>query len=125
VQQRNIFLTVLLGSLSLGVTTASAHTVLISSNPAKNSVIKALPVNIVLTFADPLLTLGKSAVNRIVVTDSTNTVISTNKYLVKGGVLTDPLNTAGTKAGRYLVKYRVSAEDGHVVTGSFSFKVKP
>ena len=68
-QQRNIFLTVLLGSLSLGVTTASAHTVLISSNPAKNSVIKALPVNIVLTFADPLLTLGKSAVNRIVVTD--------------------------------------------------------
>ena len=105
----------------LGIATASAHTVLIASNPTKGAAIKVLPTKITLKFADPLLTLGKRAINVVVVSDSKVRVITTGKNLVKGAILTDPLSVANPIAGIYKVSYRVSAQDGHIVTGSYTF----
>lgn len=110
--------------IAVGTSTASAHTVLIASNPAKGSVIKVLPATITLKFADPLLTLGKRAINRVVVTNPNSQVVTTGKDLVKGAVLTDPVNVTHPVAGIYKVSYRVSAQDGHIVTGSFTFKLQ-
>ena len=107
-----------------GVSVASAHTVLIASNPAKGSTIKILPAKITLKFADPLLTLGKRAINRVVVTDPKSRIVTTGKDIVKGAVLTDSMTTITPIAGLYNVNYRVSAQDGHIVTGSFTFKLQ-
>ena len=109
--------------MATGVAAASAHTVLIASNPAKGSTLKVLPAKITLKFADPLLVLGKRAINRVVVTDPRSKVVTTGKDIVKGAVLTDPLADANPIVGIYKVDYRVSAQDGHIVTGSFTFKL--
>ncbi len=108
----------------VGTSTASAHTVLIASTPSKGSTVKVLPNKITLKFADPLLTLGKRAINLVVVTDPKNTVITTGRNLVKGAVLTDPIVDAKPLSGMYKVSYRVSAQDGHIVTGAFSFTLQ-
>ena len=110
--------------IAVGTATASAHTVLIASTPLKGSTVKVLPNKITLKFADPLLTLGKRAINLVVVTDPMNTVITTGKNLVKGAVLTDPIVDAKPLSGAYKVSYRVSAQDGHIVTGAFSFTLQ-
>lgn len=110
----------LIGSIS----TASAHTVLISSNPSKGSTIKVWPAKITLKFADPLLTLGKRAINKVVVTDPDNFLVTTGVNTVKGAILTAPLVNVTPVTGTYKVSYRVSAQDGHIVTGSFTFKLQ-
>ncbi len=121
--KRKVLITVL-GFTLIGISTASAHTVLIASNPAKNATIKTLPSKITLKFADPLLTLGKRAINRVVVTGPKGTVVTTGKDQVQGAVLTDPLNVASAVNGSYKVSYRVSAQDGHIVTGAFTFTLQ-
>jgi methionine-rich copper-binding protein CopC len=108
----------------LQISPASAHTVLISSNPEKGSTIKVLPSKITLTFADPLLTLGKKIVNKVSVVDPEDHVITTGQDVAKGAVLTDQFLGSSVKSGRYKVIYRVSAQDGHIVTGSFFFTVR-
>lgn len=110
-----------------GISAASAHTVLIASNPTQGAVIKALPTKITLSFADPLLTLGRKIINKVVVIDSTNKVVTTGNDVTKGAVLSDSLAkiaTIAAKSGKYRVSYRVSAQDGHIVSGSFFFTVR-
>ena len=91
-------------ALLLGVVlapVASAHTVLIGSNPTAGATVSQLPESIVLKFANPLLTLGSSSVNQVQVVDP------------MGMTITSPDN----------IIYRVAAQDGHVLNGSFSFNV--
>ena len=103
---------------------AFAHTALVTSNPARGSVILKLPSKITLTFEDSLLTLGKTAINRVVVTDPTGVVITSGVDVVKGAVVTDAFKSAHSARGKYKVSYRVSAVDGHIVTGKFTFTLK-
>ena len=110
--------------LAVGATAASAHTVLIASSPIKNSTLSHLPTKIRLTFADPLLTLGKNPINQVVVTDPMNMVISNSANVVKGAVLTNTITDQTPVSGKYEVTYRVSAQDGHIVTGKFFFTLK-
>ncbi len=108
----------------VGTTAAFAHTVLIASTPTKGSTVQILPTKITLKFADPLLTLGKRAINLVIVTDPKNKVITTGQNLVKGALLTDPIIDTKPVNGIYKVSYRVSAQDGHIVTGVFSFRLQ-
>ena len=108
----------------LGISSASAHTVLISSNPSKGAIVKSLPAKITLKFADPLLTLGKKVINRVTVIDPSNATITSGDDLTRGAVLTDSLKSVAPKAGVYKVSYRVSAQDGHIVTGAFTFTLQ-
>ena len=119
--KKSITLLLTVAIIVVGTSTASAHTVLIASNPAKGSIIKVLPAKITLKFADPLLTLGKRVINMVIVTGPTSKVVTTGKDTVKGAVLTDSMITTHAAIGIYKVSYRVSAQDGHIVTGSFTF----
>jgi len=105
--------------------TAFAHTELIGSTPKSGSTISRLPAQISLTFGDPLLILGKSALNQVHVTDPNGTLITSSPGLVKGAVLRNVLHPKKIVRGIYTVTYRVSAEDGHVVTGRFTFTLRP
>jgi methionine-rich copper-binding protein CopC len=118
---------VLLLSLSFLITTSStafAHTSLVTSNPARSAVISKLPPKISLTFDDVLLTFGKTAINHVVVTDPTGAIITSGVDVVKGAVLSDAFKTGQSSKGKYSVNYRVSAQDGHIVFGKFTFSVK-
>ena len=63
-------------------------------------------------------------INKVVVTDPMKMVISGTANKVKGAVLTNTLSDSMPMSGKYLVSYRVSAEDGHIVTGQFTFTLK-
>ena len=108
----------------IGTPVACAHSVLIGSTPTNGWKLQILPTKIILKFADPLLTLGNRAINRIVVTDPMNKVVTVGKDLVKGAVLTHAIVDARPINGVYKVSYRVSTQDGHVVTGAFSFTLQ-
>jgi len=113
-------------ALVLGLLTAPAalaHTVLIGSTPAAGSTIAQLPEQITLTFASSLLTLGSASVNQVEVTDPMDHVITSSDNVVHGAVLSNVLAPSMVMAGTYKVVFRVAAQDGHILNGSFIFNV--
>ncbi len=120
-------ISIVLASLALlmvGVSPANAHTVLISSNLIPNSTITQFPKEITLTFGDPLLVLGKRLINSVQVINPKGKVITGATNRVKGAVLTNTFVLKNLVSGKYRVSFRVVAQDGHVVVGSFLFSVK-
>jgi methionine-rich copper-binding protein CopC len=109
-------------ALSLVALPASAHTVLISADPAIDSTIIALPATVSLTFAEELVALGDS--NSISVTDESGTELTSGKADVSGAVLSINLE-ASDVTGLIKVEYRAVAADGHVITGDYKFTVSP
>jgi copper resistance protein C len=109
-------------ALSLVALPASAHTVLISADPAIDSTVVALPSTVSLTFADELVALGDS--NSISVTDESGTELTSGKAEVSGAVLSINLE-ASDATGVIKVDYRAVAADGHVIKGDYQFTVSP
>jgi LPXTG-motif cell wall-anchored protein len=109
-------------ALSLVAPPASAHTVLISADPAIDSTIVALPATVSLTFADELVALGDS--NSISVTDESGTELTSGKAEVSGAVLSIDL-VISEATGAIKVDYRAVAADGHVIKGDYQFTVSP
>jgi len=116
-----IFVVILAGALEPRI--AFAHTVLVRSNPVATSLIARLPTQVSLTFAERLLTLGNASINKVQVTDPMHNVISSVRSTVKGNAVYNVLNPKKIMPGTYTVSFRVSAQDGHVLTGSYYFKV--
>jgi len=115
-----------LAVISLGLifpSLAHAHTVLIGSNPSAGATVAQLPEEITLTFANSLLTLGKATVNKVEVIDPMGAVITSKVNVVHGAVLTNVLSPSMVMSGKYSVQFRVAAQDGHVLNGSFTFFV--
>ena len=123
---KKILTLIISGAFTLGLSlpfSASAHTVLVSSTPAAGSTIAQLPEQVILTFADPLLNLKGMAINKVQVIDPMNEVITSNDNVVSGDRLSNVLSPSMVMSGPYRVIFRVSASDGHVLNGSFTFSV--
>lgn len=121
--KRLLFSLILASQLFVANPWAFAHTVLIASDPAANSTIKKLPEKITLTFADPLLVLGKNAINQIQVLAPDSSLISTRVSKVTGAILSNVLAPEKIESGKFHVLFRVVAQDGHIVSGDFYFTV--
>ena len=109
-------------AFSFAALPASAHTVLVSANPAINSTVVALPSAVSLTFADELVALGDS--NSISITDENGNELTSGKLEVSGAVLSINLE-ASDATGVMKVEYRAVAADGHVIKGDYQFTVSP
>jgi len=123
---KNRFILLALTALVVGLLSpsiAQAHTVLVSSDPVAGSTVAQLPEEIKLTFANPLLTLGSSVINQVVVTDPMGATITSKNNVVHGAVLTNVLSPSMVMSGKYSVSFRVAAQDGHILNGSFLFFV--
>ena len=96
-------------------TTAAAHNILVGTSPANGSMTAIVPTQVTLTFNEPALAIGTI----IVVTGPTGQVQTGDAVLVDTTV-TEHLRP-GSPAGRYTVTWRVSSNDGHPVSGQFSF----
>jgi methionine-rich copper-binding protein CopC len=104
----------------LGVTVAlpsvaSAHDVLEKTTPSDGTVVDRLPGAVVLTFSEEPLSIGA----QVVVTGPTGNVASGPPTIDGRDVTQALLPTA--PGGDYTVSYRVTSDDGHPVSGSFSF----
>jgi methionine-rich copper-binding protein CopC len=98
---------------------ASAHDELVSTDPAADSTVDALPAELTLTFSEAIdATEGASEVQ---VTDAAGTTLSAVPPTSQDNVLTQPLE--GTASGIVTVLWKVVSSDGHPVSGEFSFTV--
>jgi copper resistance protein C len=97
---------------------ASAHAVLIATDPAKGAKLATGPAQVSATFNEPLQTAFAAMT---VVGPDTN-LWSTGDPRVDGAVISVALRPLGP-AGSYTVNYRVTSADGHVVTGSWAFEL--
>jgi methionine-rich copper-binding protein CopC len=109
-------------SLILAVTTgpATAHTKLISSDPAAGSLVESWPTEISLTFDEDLITVGGEKSNFLVVNNAVGDQISADDEVINGSQITVSLDP-NTITGPVLVYYRVVSADGHPVEGEYSF----
>jgi len=97
---------------------ASAHAVLVRTSPAADTVVAAVPLEIVLTFSEPVAAVpGKL---RVIGPDGQRA--DAGDPVSRGAVLAIPLRT-GTPRGTYLASYRVISTDGHPIGGGFTFSV--
>ena len=99
---------------------ASAHTSLVSANPAEKSIVAEAPLAISLMFNEDLLLLGDKNPNQIEVVDEAGMKVS-GEATVNGPIISAPLTIESP--GRYNVSYRVASGDGHIVTGEYHFTV--
>ena len=109
---------ILLAGLGLfaPVSSASAHTELLSTSPAADSDVNASQETISLTFAEPPLVDGAA----IVVMNSSGDILDSPAPALDGASLYIPW-PADLTPGKVTVQWRATADDGHVESGEFVF----
>jgi methionine-rich copper-binding protein CopC len=95
---------------------ASAHNVLISSDPADGAVLDTAPSSVSLTFDQPVQNFDPV----LVVTGPNGNLFTDGAPTISGSVISAPLGPAGP-AGQYRIAYRIVSADGHPVTGQVSY----
>ena len=100
---------------------ASGHAIVISTNPVVNSVLTELPENVELVFDSQIIDLKSGNSVRIINPDGID--ITTGDLFVGTSELRQGIMGKSVE-GKYTVSYRVVSEDGHVVTGEYSFSIQ-
>lgn len=106
-------------ALLVAVTTAgpaSAHNVLISSDPADGAELDTAPTSVALTFDQPIQNFDPV----LVVTGPNGNLFTDGAPTITGNVISAPLDPAGP-AGQYRAAYRIVSADGHPVTGQITY----
>jgi len=109
---------ILLAGLGLfaPISSASAHTELLSTSPAADSDVNASQETISLTFAEPPLVDGAA----IVVMNSSGDILDSPAPALDGASLYIPW-PADLTPGNVTVQWRATADDGHVLSDEFVF----
>ena len=98
--------------------TASAHAARISVDPAENAAVSAGPARVRATFNEDLQTTFAA----MTVVGPDGNLWSSGQPQVAGAVVSVGVRPLGP-TGNYTVNYRVTSADGHVVSGSWSFRL--
>lgn len=98
---------------------ASAHAALTSMTPAAGSTVTVPPPAVVLRFSEPV----SSSFAAVTVTDGAGASVVAGRPAVNGSTVTQPLRQLGS--GTYSVTFRVVSADGHPVSDTAAFTVRP
>jgi len=99
------------------VTTAVAHTEIVSTSPAANTDVNVSQESISITFSELPLVAGAA----IVVMTEAGDILDSPAPILAGATLSIPWPIDLTP-GEVLVTWRATADDGHVLSNEFSFK---
>jgi methionine-rich copper-binding protein CopC len=113
-----LLLAAMMSTATLNAQPASAHAARVSADPADNAVLTTGPDRVAATFNERLQTTFAA----MTVVGPDGNVWSTGEPTVQGAVVGIGLRPLGP-AGTYTVNYRVTSADGHVVSGSWSFRL--
>lgn len=105
------------GLVVLGAAPASAHADLTTSSPAPGAVLTESPDSIDLEFTEPVAVANGA----IRVFDSEGSRVDEGVVEVSGRIASLALPTLDE--GSYAVTWRITSDDGHPVTGAFTFQV--
>ena len=97
---------------------AAAHATRIATDPAADAALTAGPQRVSATFNEQLQTTFAA----MTVVGPDGNLWSAGEPAVQGAVVGIALRALGP-AGTYTVNYRVTSADGHVVSGSWSFRL--
>ncbi len=97
---------------------AAAHAARVATDPADNAVVETGPERVSATFNEELQTTFAA----MSVVGPDGHLWSSGDPTVRGAVVGIDLRPLGP-AGVYTVNYRVTSADGHVVSGSWSFRL--
>jgi copper resistance protein C len=103
---------------TVNVQVASAHATRVASQPADNAVLMAGLDQVSATFNEQLQTTFAA----MAVVGPDGNVWSSGQPTVQGAVVSIGMRPLGP-AGTYTVNFRVTSADGHVVSGSWSFRL--
>ena len=103
---------------TLNAQVAFAHASRVSTEPPDNAAVTTGPGRVSATFNERLQTTFAA----MTVVGPDGNVWSTGEPTVQGAVVDIGLRPLGP-AGTYTVNYRVTSADGHVVSGSWSFRL--
>ena len=106
-----VTLTLILGSAG----NASAHDVLIGSDPADGAELATPPAQVTFTFDQPVQNFNPE----VVITGPDGQHRPSNTVTVTGNVVTGTFTD--TAKGAYIAAYRIISADGHPVTGEVHF----
>lgn len=122
VREFSISLAIVIGLASsfFGMPMASAHTKLLSANPAPGSVVDTWPMQITLEFDEELQNIGSEKANFVVVNNAVGDQVSEDDEKLSGNTVTLTLSP-NTLKGPALVFYHVVSADGHAVEGEYKF----
>lgn len=114
----NLLLMTLALFAALTATPASAHAVRLSTDPAENAQLSVGPTRVSATFNERLQTTFAA----MTVVGPDDNLWSVGDPQVQGAVISVGVRPLGPVGG-YTVHYRVTSADGHVVAGSWSFRL--
>ena len=112
----------LLFTMLLAPFAASAHAILVKSQPAKDEEVTEAPKQVDLWFNDPV----RSEYKALAVIDSDGKRVDNRDVeqdLLDGSHI--HATVEDLRPGTYTIRYRVVSQDTHIVTGKFQFTVKP
>ena len=119
---RIVAVSLLLAAVAFGVTLiaggASAHAARVSVDPAENAALSAGPARVRATFNEDLQTTFAA----MTVVGPDGNLWTSGQPQVQGPVVSVGVRPLGP-TGSYTVNYRVTSADGHVVSGSWSFRL--
>jgi methionine-rich copper-binding protein CopC len=98
---------------------AMGHSGLRATSPPAGAVVAALPANVTLTFRERL-----ARVVRVQVLDARGRDHARSARLDPRNAAKVVVRTMRPVPGRYTVRWRVVAEDGHSESGSFAFRAR-
>ena len=117
-------LSVTLSALGLALATlvsagpAGAHATLVASDPAENAELTRAPAVVSATFSEAM----RPRFAAMTVVGPDDKLWSAGEPQVQGEVISVGVRPLGP-AGTYTVNYRATSADGHVVSGSWSFRL--
>ena len=101
-----------------GAGVASAHAVRVATDPVENTALAQAPQQVSATFNEKL----QPQFAAMTVVGPDGNLWSTGDPRVDGAVISVGVRPLGP-SGTYTVNYRVTSADGHVVSGSWSFRL--
>ncbi|WP_410567323.1 copper resistance protein CopC [Amycolatopsis sp. cmx-4-61] len=102
-----------------GAPAANAHSVLLSSSPARDAAVTTPPAEVALVFNEPVETRFTELA--VLGPDGASHWEAGSVSIVDGRVAA-PLRPLGP-AGGYTIRYRVTSADGHPVSGAIPFRL--
>ncbi len=117
VRRWSVFAALVVGLLLAGAGPASAHDVLVGSDPADGASLTTVPAQVSFTFDQPVQNFDPV----VAITGPDGVSHTSNGVSVLGNVVSAPFGQI--VAGRYIAAYRIISADGHPVTGEIRFTV--
>jgi len=111
--------TVAMGAMLVTASPSFAHSELISTSPEEGASLTKAPTEIVLTFGEEVLEQGGA----IVVTSPNGDRLDKVATLQIGGTTAGVRLLRAVDSGTFGVSYRVVSVDGHVVEGSYEYRL--